>query len=66
MARRLADGPVLAYSATKVMLTRELDADLGAGVELEALIQALLMNSQDHAEFYTAWSEGRKPVWTGR
>ncbi len=66
LARRLADGPALAYSATKVMLTRELDTDLAAGVELEALIQALLMKSQDHAEFYRAWSEGRKPVWTGR
>lgn len=66
LARRLADGPALAYSATKVMLTRELDADLAAGIELEALVQALLMKSKDHAEFYKAWSEGRKPVWSGR
>jgi enoyl-CoA hydratase/carnithine racemase len=66
LARRLADGPALAYSATKVLLTRELDMDLGGAIELEAVTQALLMRSDDHAEFYAAWSEGRRPVWSGR
>ena len=55
-----------AYAATKVMLTRELDTDLGGAIELEALVQALLMKSQDHGEFYRAWGENRKPVWRGR
>ena len=66
LARRLADGPAWAYSTTKVLLTRELDMDLGSAIELEAMTQALLMKSEDHAEFYSAWSEGRKPRWTGR
>jgi enoyl-CoA hydratase/carnithine racemase len=66
LARRLADGPALAYSTTKVMLTRELDMDLGGAIELEAMTQALLMKSDDFAEFYRAWSEGRQPAWTGR
>lgn len=66
LARRLADGPALAYSTTKVLLTRELDMDLGSAIELEAITQALLMKSTDHAEFYAAWSAGRRPVWTGR
>jgi enoyl-CoA hydratase/carnithine racemase len=66
LARRLADGPALAYSTTKVLLTRELDLDLGGAVEMEALAQALLMKSEDFGEFYAAWSEGRKPAWTGR
>jgi enoyl-CoA hydratase/carnithine racemase len=66
LARRLADGPALAYSTTKVLLTRELDMDLGSAIELEAITQALLMKSHDHGEFYAAWSEGRKPVWAGR
>ena len=66
LARRLADGPALAYSTTKVLLTRELDMDLGAAIELEAITQALLMRSADHAEFYAAWTEGRRPQWTGR
>jgi enoyl-CoA hydratase/carnithine racemase len=66
LARRLADGPALAYSTTKVLLTRELDMDLGSAIELEAMTQALLMKSADHAEFYAAWSQGRSPQWTGR
>ncbi len=66
LARRLADGPALAYSTTKVLLTRELDMDLGSAIELEAMTQALLMKSQDHGEFYAAWLEGRRPGWTGR
>jgi hypothetical protein len=24
------------------------------------------MKSDDFGEFYAAWSEGRKPAWTGR
>jgi enoyl-CoA hydratase/carnithine racemase len=66
LARRLADGPALAYATTKVLLTRELDLDLGSAIEIEALAQALLMKSDDFGEFYAAWSEGRKPAWTGR
>ena len=66
LARRLADGPALAYGTTKVLLTRELDMDLGSSIELEAITQALLMRSADHAEFYAAWSAGRRPQWTGR
>jgi len=66
LANRLASGPALAYSTTKVLLTRELDMDLASSIELEAITQALLMKTDDHAEFYAAWSAGRKPQWTGR
>jgi enoyl-CoA hydratase/carnithine racemase len=66
LARRLADGPALAYSTTKVLLTRELDMGLGAALELDAMTQALLMGSHDHAEYHRAWTEGRAPVWEGR
>jgi len=66
LARRLADGPALAYSTTKLLITRQLDMDLGGALEMDALTQALLMRSDDHAEFYRAWTEGRAPLWTGR
>jgi enoyl-CoA hydratase/carnithine racemase len=66
LAGRLADGPAFAYSTTKVLLTRELDMDLAGAIELEALGQALMMRSEDHREFYAAWSDGRQPAWTGR
>jgi enoyl-CoA hydratase/carnithine racemase len=66
LARRLAGGPALAHGTTKMLLTRELDMDLGGALELDAMTQALLMRSQDHDEFYRAWSEGRAPQWSGR
>lgn len=66
LARRLAGGPAWAYSTTKVLLTRELDMDLGSAIELEAITQALLMKSDDHAEFLAAWRQGRDPEWRGR
>jgi enoyl-CoA hydratase/carnithine racemase len=66
LATPLADGPALAYSTTKLLLTRELDLDLGGAIEMEALAQALLMKSDDFGEFFDAWTAGRDPAWTGR
>jgi enoyl-CoA hydratase/carnithine racemase len=66
VAARLAGGPATAYAATKLALTRELDMDLAGAIEFEALTQALLMHTRDWREFYAAWSEGRRPAWTGR
>jgi enoyl-CoA hydratase/carnithine racemase len=66
LAQRLAAGPAFAFATTKSLLTRELDMSLGAAVELEAITQALLMNSEDFTEFYAAWNEGRAPQWQGR
>jgi enoyl-CoA hydratase/carnithine racemase len=66
LAARLAGGPAMAYSATKVLLTRELDMDLSGALEMDSMTQALLMTSHDHREFYEAWSQGRKPAWAGR
>jgi enoyl-CoA hydratase/carnithine racemase len=66
LARRIADGPTLAYSTTKMLLAREQDTGLTAAIELEALAQALLMRSEDHAEFYAAFTEGRDPQWKGK
>jgi enoyl-CoA hydratase/carnithine racemase len=66
LAARLAEGPALAYAATKVLLTRELDLPLSGALELEAVTQALLMTSEDHREFHAAFTEGRSPTWKGR
>ena len=65
LARSLGDGPALAYASTKLLLTKELDLDLPTAIELEATTQAELMETADHAEFYAAFNEGRKPNWTG-
>jgi enoyl-CoA hydratase/carnithine racemase len=66
LAQRLASGPTLAYAQTKSLLTRELDMPLGAAMELDAMTQALLMTTDDHAEFHAAFNEHRPARWTGR
>ena len=65
LATRLAEGPAQAYSQTKALLTRELDMSLAAGVELEAVTQALLMKGDDYREFHAAFTGKRPPQWRG-
>ncbi len=66
LARRLADGPTLGLQQTKSLITRELDMPLGPAMELDAMTQALLMTTHDHAEFHAAFNAKRKPDWKGR
>ena len=66
LANDLASGPALAYAATKVLIGRELDMDLGSAIEMEAFTQALLMTTEDHAEFYRAFTGKDQPRWKGR
>ena len=66
LARRLADGPTLAYAQTKSLITRELDMSMSSAMELDAMTQALLMTTDDHAEFHAAFNEKRPPEWKGR
>ncbi|HET7385919.1 MAG TPA: enoyl-CoA hydratase family protein [Nocardioidaceae bacterium] len=66
LARRLADGPTLAYAQTKSLITRELDMPIGSAMELDAMTQALLMTTHDHAEFHAAFNAKRPPEWKGR
>ena len=66
LATRLATGPTLAFAQTKSLLTRELDMSLSSAMELDAMTQALLMTTHDHAEFHAAFNEKRPPHWEGR
>lgn len=66
LAARLASGPWQGYSATKRLLSRELDMSLSGAVELEAMTQALLMKGDDYREFHAAFTAKRPPEWTGR
>jgi enoyl-CoA hydratase/carnithine racemase len=65
LCERLTKGPALAFANTKMLLTRELDMDLAGALELDAMTQALLMASHDHREFFEAFADKRKPLWTG-
>lgn len=66
LAQRLAEGPALAYGVTKVLLSRELDMDLGSAIEMEAFTQALMMSTEDHREFFESFRAKRPPEWSGR
>ncbi len=66
LAATLASGPTLALAQTKSLLTRELDMSLSSAVELDAMTQALLMTTDDHAEFHAAFNDRRPPEWKGR
>ncbi len=39
---------------------------MSASMELDAMTQALLMTTDDHAEFHAAFNAGRKPAWRGQ
>jgi enoyl-CoA hydratase/carnithine racemase len=65
-ARKLAEGPTLALSMTKRMVTNEWNMDLLSALEAEAQAQALLMMSADHRIFYEAFKEKAQPRFTGR
>lgn len=66
LTERIATGPALGLAQTKSLLTRELDMSLSASVELDAMTQALLMTTEDHAEFHAAFNAGRAPEWKGQ
>ncbi|MBI5652951.1 MAG: enoyl-CoA hydratase family protein [Chloroflexi bacterium] len=65
-AKRLARGPSLALSMTKHMVNNEANMDLIAAIEQEAQAQALMLQSQDHREFFQAFKEKREPEFKGR
>jgi enoyl-CoA hydratase/carnithine racemase len=66
LARKLADGPILAHRMTKKMLEAEWTMSLRPALEAEAQAQALLMMGEDHAESHRAFVEKRPPKFTGR
>jgi enoyl-CoA hydratase/carnithine racemase len=66
LAATLAAGPTLALAQTKSLLTRELDMSISSAMELDAMTQALLMTTKDHAEFHAAFNDRRPPEWQGR
>jgi hypothetical protein len=49
-----------------MLLTRELDMGLSPSLEMDAAVQALLMNTRDHAEFHRAFNAKETPKWEGR
>lgn len=65
-AARLAAGPTFALGLTKAMVNNEWNMDLLSALESEAQAQALMMMGEDHRAFYEAFTQKRRPTFSGR
>jgi 2-(1,2-epoxy-1,2-dihydrophenyl)acetyl-CoA isomerase len=66
LARRIADGPRIAYGYMKRNLFAAETEPLATVLELEALHQARTAMTEDHLEASRAFIEKRRPVFKGR
>lgn len=66
IARQLADGPTLAYGATRRLLASAGSESLDAQLELEAQALSTIAGTADAREGLTAFANKRKAVFTGR
>lgn len=64
-ARRLADGPTLAFGLTKRAMNRGWDMTLDESLEYEAHLQEVAGRSQDNREGIAAFVEKREPKFNG-
>lgn len=65
-ARRIADGPPLAYTTVRRMLQRSTNMQLSDFVEYEWTGQTALLGTSDVTEGFTAFIEKRKPNFKGK
>ena len=65
-AKRLAAGPVVAYSYMKAHLNLALKSDLRTILDRESYGQTLTGLTEDHKEAVKAFLEKREPRWTDR
>jgi 2-(1,2-epoxy-1,2-dihydrophenyl)acetyl-CoA isomerase len=66
MARRIADGPLVAFGYMKRNLHAAETEPLAAVLEMEAVHQARTAQTDDHQEARTAFLEKRRPVFKGQ
>jgi 2-(1,2-epoxy-1,2-dihydrophenyl)acetyl-CoA isomerase len=64
-ARRLAEGPTLAYGLTKRAMNRAWGMSLEEALAYEAYIQEVAGRSHDNREGIAAFMEKREPLFTG-
>ena len=66
LARRIANGPRIAYGYMKRNLFAAETEPLAAVLEMEAVHQARTAMTEDHLEASRAFAEKRRPVFKGR
>ena len=66
LARRLADGPAVAYRYMKENLNRAISGDIDDCLDLEATHHVHVGSTEDHKEAAKAFVEKREPVFKGR
>jgi 2-(1,2-epoxy-1,2-dihydrophenyl)acetyl-CoA isomerase len=66
IAKRLANGPTVAYGEAKQLMNRSLNASMETQMEEELFAFARCARTQDLAEGVTAFVEKRKAMFTGR
>jgi enoyl-CoA hydratase/carnithine racemase len=64
-AKELAAGPTAAHAVTKKMLHMEWNVTVDHAIDMEAVAQAELMQTQDFQRAYEAFAAKRKPVFQG-
>ena len=65
VSQSLATGPTLAHAVTKKMLHQEWNVTVDQAIDMEALAQAELMQTNDFRRAYEAFAAKRKPVFEG-
>jgi enoyl-CoA hydratase/carnithine racemase len=65
VAKELAAGPTAAHAVTKRMLHMEWNVTVDQAIDMEAVAQAELMQTQDFQRAYEAFAAKRKPVFQG-
>jgi 2-(1,2-epoxy-1,2-dihydrophenyl)acetyl-CoA isomerase len=66
LTARLATGPTRAYAATKRELNRQIYANMGEQLELEATLQQEMAGSDDFLEGVSAFLQKRAANFSGR
>ncbi len=66
LARRLADGPTLAYGLTKRAMNRAATMSFHEALDYEAMLQTVCGGSADYAEGVAAFTEKRPARFQGR
>jgi 2-(1,2-epoxy-1,2-dihydrophenyl)acetyl-CoA isomerase len=65
LARRIAEGPSRVHAMAKSLLNRSLALDLETSLSWEALVQGMMIESDDHREGLAAFFEKRAPRFSG-